>query len=769
MLMRSAFWCPQSGLALLALSVTVVFGLADTCTASESTSEASAGPRGPHWIDFATAWDQPLPAPVGMANRVLDAPAGKHGPIRAQGERLVFEDGTPVRLWGVGIVSAFSAGPDAVPPPKAAAAKLANKLASLGFNHVRLVGFDGNSPEAIKAWRKTGRVQSSLLDRLDYFINELRKRGIYYSFSMNSSTGLFADSDIVPPNSVTMPFQHYRTVRLFHPRAQEEIAAWTRAFFKHRNPYTGLTYAEDPANVYFSLVNEDTAFLGFYGRYRSFSDQWVDLINKQFARYLAQRYKSQDDLASAWRQPLHAGLLPGENLQENRVELRSMTPWPLVSDARKRDTADFLLSLDTDLARQVNRELSAEGYSGLFTHTNKWYGIGNLYAAYASGDYIEGHVYFGSGKPEKKNSAVLRMENLSYLDRMSSGPKAMAELLQDSRFFLSRVLPANLVDRPYIVSEWNDMIWGDYAYEGPFLLAALGARMGIDGMDLHILYDNPRTPYTNAVPKSVFTVMGNPLLTAILPSLGLAYQRGDIAPAETRSIVCLGRDRSEVLTRALEPPRVDRELQEAILKNGAEHVRTAFGEACDASEDADTPRRPGADAADDAVSWSAATSGKGRLMITTERFEAIVGDLENTAEGSRVLSADMAHPGSVSAISLDGAKLSDSRCMLVTVAGPIRNEDSQWHYDGAEKIVDIGTRKPQLRGNVGTLSLDLVYDPASERSVWAVRADGGRSELRAEEARIAGRSRLDIDVGNLDAPWLVVGSRECLRADALQD
>ena len=42
------------------------------------------------------------PSVIGMADW-MDAPAGKHGFIQVKGKDMVFEDGTPVKLWGVGI------------------------------------------------------------------------------------------------------------------------------------------------------------------------------------------------------------------------------------------------------------------------------------------------------------------------------------------------------------------------------------------------------------------------------------------------------------------------------------------------------------------------------------------------------------------------------------------------------------------------------------------------------------------------------------------
>lgn len=51
------------------------------------------------WIPFNPAAGSPVGTAIDMSF-LLDAPAGKHGALKADGEKLVFEDGTPARFWG---------------------------------------------------------------------------------------------------------------------------------------------------------------------------------------------------------------------------------------------------------------------------------------------------------------------------------------------------------------------------------------------------------------------------------------------------------------------------------------------------------------------------------------------------------------------------------------------------------------------------------------------------------------------------------------------
>ena len=60
-------------------------------------------------------------------------PAGKHGFLRVNGEKLSFQDATPVRFWGTNVAAyaLFST-------PREDVRLQAHRLAALGFNLVRI-------------------------------------------------------------------------------------------------------------------------------------------------------------------------------------------------------------------------------------------------------------------------------------------------------------------------------------------------------------------------------------------------------------------------------------------------------------------------------------------------------------------------------------------------------------------------------------------------------------------------------------------------------
>ena len=122
-----------------------------------------------HEIEYLVRWDQFEPSAIDVRKLTLDAPAGKHGHVIAKGDKLYFQDGKPAKFWGVGLTFSNKL-PYKFPPDKLIADKIVEKIARLGFNHVRFVGLDNSARKPLNDWIKTGVLSSPELDELGYFI-----------------------------------------------------------------------------------------------------------------------------------------------------------------------------------------------------------------------------------------------------------------------------------------------------------------------------------------------------------------------------------------------------------------------------------------------------------------------------------------------------------------------------------------------------------------------------------------------------------------------
>src|SRR5215831_10174868 len=135
---------------------------------------------------------------------LLDGPAGKHGFIRESGGHLA-HDGGRFRIWGVNIVG-FVKG-SALLPPKDQSPIWAAEFARLGINCVRFHFLDRTTSETPKGLIDGARTDSRVfdkdqIDRLDYFIYQLKQRGIYSDLNLNVGRDYKPGDDVPDSNLI---------------------------------------------------------------------------------------------------------------------------------------------------------------------------------------------------------------------------------------------------------------------------------------------------------------------------------------------------------------------------------------------------------------------------------------------------------------------------------------------------------------------------------------------------------------------------------------
>ncbi len=190
-----------------------------------------------------------------------EKPAGKHGFMKTQGDRFVFEDGTPVRFWGTCLNSG------ACFPDRDYAEKVAKRIASYGCNIVRLHQLDAEwSTPNIFQMRKGKRMADTrhadpeAFDRLDYLLSCLKKEGIYVYLDMLTYRK-YKEADGVR-NTVALancavPYG------MFDRDMIELQKEYCTMLWEHYNPYTGLAYKDDPMFVMCDIASEIHLFLNF--------------------------------------------------------------------------------------------------------------------------------------------------------------------------------------------------------------------------------------------------------------------------------------------------------------------------------------------------------------------------------------------------------------------------------------------------------------------------------------------------------------------------
>ncbi len=270
---------------------------------------------------FVLPWDDSTPGTITDVSFLNAKPAGVHGCIVAENGHFVETNtGKRVRFLGVNF-----AAKDAF-PSHADAEKVAARIAKLGINLVRLHHMDNSDwGQDASIWDYSYKDRQHLdavqLDKLDYFVAQLKKNGVYVNLNLHVSRQ-FSAADGFPASISQLPTNFDKRVDEFNPRMIQLQKNYAHDLLTHVNPYTHLSYASDPAvavveiNNENSLVGDSWATLGadLDTLPEPFSSELIGLWNA----WLTRKYGTDTHLQAAWT----AGAMPlGPGL------LSSSSPW----------------------------------------------------------------------------------------------------------------------------------------------------------------------------------------------------------------------------------------------------------------------------------------------------------------------------------------------------------------------------------------------------------------------------------------------------------
>jgi len=219
-------------------------------------------------------------------------------PIATDSERLAanehfHHDGKQVRIWGVNLC--FGANF----PTHEDAPHVAARLAAAGINSVRCHHMDTSRwPRGI--WNaKDGRtIELKALDRLDYFINELAKRGIRVNINLHVGRTHSQYVGLPKTNS-----NYDKVIGIFTPALIDAQKRYARELLTHVNPYRKVRHADDPAVAFIEITNEDSFFMwDGEKRLRELPPYYAEILQGRFNDWLKRRYHSEQALRTAWAQ-----------------------------------------------------------------------------------------------------------------------------------------------------------------------------------------------------------------------------------------------------------------------------------------------------------------------------------------------------------------------------------------------------------------------------------------------------------------------------------
>ncbi|HEY5552057.1 MAG TPA: hypothetical protein VIK52_09220, partial [Opitutaceae bacterium] len=229
-------------------------------------------------------------------------PAGSLGRVVVRDGQFATGRGGRIRFWGTNL-SSNEAFPDVE-----GAALTARRLADGGINIARLHHLDNNWSVASRGslWSPDDPrridVDPQQLDRLHRLVAELKAQGIYSNVNLKVSRTFSAADGFAETVPQLPAFQ--KRADYYQRRMIDLQKDYARQLLGARNPYTGLTLAEDPA-VAVVEINNENSLLGMRTRdvgrdLHLFPEPFRGELAALWNEWLRAKYRDDDALAAAW-------------------------------------------------------------------------------------------------------------------------------------------------------------------------------------------------------------------------------------------------------------------------------------------------------------------------------------------------------------------------------------------------------------------------------------------------------------------------------------
>jgi hypothetical protein len=275
---------------------------------STSTQVLAQNAAAEKLFPFVLPWNDASKTAVDVS-ALNPAPLDETRRLRVEDGRFRDATGRRVRFLGVnvGAGDCFPARHDAV--------QVARRMRKFGINIVRLHHMDAMwaspnifSIEGNTYNKPTTELSAESLERLDFFVAQLKENGIYVNINLHVSRPWGAADGF--PNADKLE-GHGKIVSYFEPRAIELQKQFATQLLSHVNPYTRQSYAADPAVALVEMTNEDS-LLGSSDSTRGLPEHYQNILRRRWNGWLTQKYGSNDGLLATWNReavPLGAQVL----------------------------------------------------------------------------------------------------------------------------------------------------------------------------------------------------------------------------------------------------------------------------------------------------------------------------------------------------------------------------------------------------------------------------------------------------------------------------
>ncbi|MGI5831549.1 MAG: cellulase family glycosylhydrolase [Thermoguttaceae bacterium] len=395
----------------------------------------------------------------------------------------------------------------------ATAERLAETLARFGLRVVRLHHMDSRHIWGKNFGRTKTEIDPEQLERLDYLIAQLQKRGISVNINLHVSRGFDERDGFV--NSSTFHNQS-KGIDNFEPRMIELQKKYARDLLTHVNPYTGRAYTDDPGVAMIEINNENSLIaLWYWGNIKKLGSPYAELFRNKWNEWLQSRFANNDELTKALDPTGEIALSVNVSLETGNLPVPLDRNDPLVkSEPFRREFLAFLTDLESkywsEMYRFIKEELGAKSpVTGTQLQYGSWY-------AQAKTDYCDNHAYWHH--PVFPHAAWDHRDWYVVNAAMVNSPTGG----EPTRMSMNR-----LIGKAQTLSEYDHAYPILYGAEGNLTLAAVAAYQGWSGIN-HFAWSHSDSGLEPDVQTLFFDMCGNQAKMAHMPACYAILQRGDV-------------------------------------------------------------------------------------------------------------------------------------------------------------------------------------------------------------------------------------------------
>lgn len=418
-----------------------------------------------NWLPFENVQNV-VPGSILDFSKYTDAPAGKYGWISIDKKGHFVAEKRPekrIRFLGANLVTTGQV------QDKKNADELADNLAKMGYNTVRFHHFERYIVDPKGTDSKV--FDPGKLDKMEYLFAALKKRGIYMTLD------LYCSRAVKPQELGETARKNFKSLILTDRNVYENYRQFVRKLLNHKNPYTGMTWAEDPALYAVCLANESAPY-----------QLWS---------------KCEQEFQNAYNQYLRK---KGIDTPENRR-------------ARDAEFYRFLREINIDFVRNATDFLRKEiRYRGLITHLNHRQHLLNCDIREHL-DFVDNHTYWDHPNflPGSDWSLPRLHNQMSAIHAGAWNPRTL--------------MPSRIFGKPFTVTENNFTFPNRYRAEGGPLLGGYAALQDWDGLYRFAWWSHLRETRLHEAPINGFDIAEDSNAHLAERLMWALFLRGDAAPA----------------------------------------------------------------------------------------------------------------------------------------------------------------------------------------------------------------------------------------------